>query len=165
MKPTRRIMCPDCGKQKMLFETEKKAQGFIKWNADEIPHGEDLRAYYCPSCCGWHISHKQHWEGYDTNTERLIGAFERSRKTTSSVKKIDKLIHYDIYQRELMKQEEHAVKIYRDIPPEIRREGKKSLIKRYLDNYYKGNAVDDKSGRLRGLVYKLWEKDMSRLKQ
>lgn len=155
-------MCPDCGKQKMLFETEKKAQGFIKWNADDIPNGEYLRPYYCPSCCGWHISHKQHWEGYDDNTERLIGAFERSRKTAKSATKIDKLIHYDVYQRELMSQEAYASQIYNDVPLEIRQGGKKSL-KRYLDSFYKENSVEDKSGRLRGLVYKLWEKDTTRL--
>jgi ssDNA-binding Zn-finger/Zn-ribbon topoisomerase 1 len=33
MKPTRnRVMCPDCGKAKMLFESEKKAKRFIEWN-------------------------------------------------------------------------------------------------------------------------------------
>jgi hypothetical protein len=39
MKPTHRIFCPDCGKPKMLFETERKAQDFLKWNASEIEGG------------------------------------------------------------------------------------------------------------------------------
>ena len=39
MKPTHKIFCPDCGRQKMLFETERKAQDFLKWNADEIQGG------------------------------------------------------------------------------------------------------------------------------
>ena len=65
MKPKRRIYCPDCGKPKMLFETERKAQDFIRWNSDDMgAHGDELRAYYCPSCCGWHVSHKKHREDY-----------------------------------------------------------------------------------------------------
>lgn len=30
MKPKNRVMCPDCGRSKMLFETETKANNFIK---------------------------------------------------------------------------------------------------------------------------------------
>ena len=36
VKPKNRVMCPDCGKSKMLFETEKKAENFIKWNGDKL---------------------------------------------------------------------------------------------------------------------------------
>ena len=36
-KPTRnRVMCPDCKRMKMLFETESKARDFIKFNGNEI---------------------------------------------------------------------------------------------------------------------------------
>lgn len=56
MKPKNRILCPDCGKPKILFESENKANNFIKFNASEIPHGDKLRSYYCPACCGWHVS-------------------------------------------------------------------------------------------------------------
>ena len=79
-KPTRnRIWCPDCRRPKMLFETERKASDFIKWNGDEIyTHNGMLRAYYCPACCGWHISHHEHKESYDTNTDNLLGAYRRN---------------------------------------------------------------------------------------
>ena len=36
MKPSKRIYCRECGRSKLLFETEKKALTFIKFNADEI---------------------------------------------------------------------------------------------------------------------------------
>ena len=36
MKPKNRVFCYDCGRPKLLFETEKKALNFIKFNADEI---------------------------------------------------------------------------------------------------------------------------------
>jgi len=71
-------MCPDCGRVKMLFETAIKAKIFIKWNGSDIDtHGGVLRPYYCPSCCGWHISSKPHTEFYDHTTENLLAAFER----------------------------------------------------------------------------------------
>lgn len=37
MKPTRnRVFCRDCGRAKMLFETEKKADNFIAFNQEDI---------------------------------------------------------------------------------------------------------------------------------
>ena len=56
-KPKNRVMCPDCGREKMLFETEKKAKLFIEYNWESITDDKDkLRVYYCPACCGYHIS-------------------------------------------------------------------------------------------------------------
>lgn len=154
-------MCPDCGRPKMLFETERKANGFIRWNGDElhVPEGCELRAYYCPSCCGWHISHQRHKEHYDQQTDNLIGAFERSR---TSVSKLDRLINKDLFEQEQRKLEEKAQKVYDDIPEEIKGVGKKTGIKRFLDGYFVGNGIHDRSGRLRGAIYKVFEKDMDR---
>ncbi|MDR3169022.1 MAG: hypothetical protein LBU27_04620 [Candidatus Peribacteria bacterium] len=37
MKPTKnRVFCGDCGKVKMLFKAEKKAENFIRFNSEEI---------------------------------------------------------------------------------------------------------------------------------
>lgn len=155
--PKNRVMCPDCGKSKQLFETERKANDFIKWNGDSIEHGESLRAYYCPSCCGWHISHQKYRPMYDRNTDRLLDAYER---TVGKPKKLDKLIHYDLYERELRSLEERATNIYNDIPEEIKAQLQKSAIKRFLDVYFPSNGIDDKSGSLRGMVYKVFYKDM-----
>ena len=65
MKPKNRVMCPDCGRLKMFFESESKANNFIKFNKDDIENGDELRSYYCPACCGWHISHKQYKQTLD----------------------------------------------------------------------------------------------------
>lgn len=82
MKPKNRIWCPDCGRPKMLFKTERKAQDFIRWNGGDMKYGGDkLRAYYCPSCCGWHISHHRHMERYDRQTDQLLGAYRRRVRT------------------------------------------------------------------------------------
>lgn len=63
MKPTRnRVYCNAIHRTKMLFESQEKADNFIRFNAGEI--GEDdeneyvpIRSYYCPSCGGWHVTH------------------------------------------------------------------------------------------------------------
>lgn len=79
-KPQNRIMCPDCGKQKMLFESEAKANNFIKWNKDEIENGDKLRPYYCPACCGWHISHQKFHKDMEGRTDKLIEAYNNQKK-------------------------------------------------------------------------------------
>ena len=62
MKPTKcKVFCLDCNRTKMLFETEKKAQTFIKFNGDEIKLETGYcptRTYYCISCCGYHVTSK-----------------------------------------------------------------------------------------------------------
>lgn len=63
MKPIRnRFYCPACNRTKMLFRSEEQAQGFIRWNAEEIleQNGKaPCRAYYCPSCLGWHLTSQE----------------------------------------------------------------------------------------------------------
>jgi hypothetical protein len=60
MKPTKnRIFCRDCSRVKMFFETEQKAQNFIKFNGDEIKTESGYspnRSYYCMFCNGWHVT-------------------------------------------------------------------------------------------------------------
>lgn len=54
-----KVFCPRCNHTKQLFESETKANLFIKYNANDLKYGGDtLRAYYCSSCLGWHITHK-----------------------------------------------------------------------------------------------------------
>ena len=74
-KPKNRIMCPDCGKQKILFESESKANNFIKWNKDDIENGDKLRVYYCSACCGWHISHQKYHKDMEGRTDKMIKAY------------------------------------------------------------------------------------------
>ena len=64
MKPTRnRIFCSACHRPKMLFESQEKADNFIRYNAAEMAEDENdeyipIRSYYCPSCGGWHVTHQ-----------------------------------------------------------------------------------------------------------
>lgn len=72
-------MCPDCGRPKMLFETESKAKNFIKFNGSDVEYRGELRTYYCPACGGYHISSKEHKKNYDSQTERLIDAYRKMK--------------------------------------------------------------------------------------
>ncbi len=62
MKPTKnKVFCVDCERTKMLFETEKKADNFIKFNNEEIEAESGYspqRSYYCLFCGGYHITSK-----------------------------------------------------------------------------------------------------------
>lgn len=79
-KPKNRVMCPDSGRLKMLFESESKANNFIKWNKDNIDNGDKLRSYYCPACCGWHITHMKYHKSMDNKTDNMIEAYHRSQQ-------------------------------------------------------------------------------------
>lgn len=81
-------MCPECGRAKMLFETESKAKNFIKFNSDDIYHENELRPYFCPACGGYHISSKKYKDSYDTATDRLIKAY----KTVINAQTVEKII-------------------------------------------------------------------------
>lgn len=79
-KPKNRIMCPDCGRPKMFFETEAKAKNFIKFNGSDVEHKGELRTYYCPACAGYHITSKEYKRNYDSQTDRLIEAYKKQIK-------------------------------------------------------------------------------------
>lgn len=76
MKPTNnRIFCIGCNHSKMLFESESKANNFIKFNKDEIAVQSDkvpCRSYYCSFCCGWHVT--------SADEERVKYIEEKDRK-------------------------------------------------------------------------------------
>ena len=78
-KPKNRVLCPDCDREKILFETEKKANLFIEYNWESLTDNKDkLRVYYCPACCGYHISsHK--YNGDNRNTDRLINKYNKDK--------------------------------------------------------------------------------------
>ena len=60
MKPTRnKIFCYGCRKHKMLFETQSKADNFIRYNSEGIleENGKaPVRSYYCEICGGYHVT-------------------------------------------------------------------------------------------------------------
>ena len=90
-KPKNRIMCPDCGRSKILFDSEAKANNFIKYNAENLENGDKLRAYYCPACCGWHVTHQEYHPNMDGKTEQLINEYNKL-KTKYNYEEVKDLI-------------------------------------------------------------------------
>jgi hypothetical protein len=97
MKPSRnKVFCQDCERAKILFETEKKADNFIKFNTEEIAEESGYgpqRSYYCLFCGGWHITSikdkigisrkEQVFEQYRQEKEKIVN----QRKPTSKIRR------------------------------------------------------------------------------
>lgn len=90
MKPTKnRVYCRDCGRQKILFETEKKANTFIKFNGEEIESESGYsptRSYYCISCSGWHVTSSKEAANIKSQTEIVLERY-REEKEKRSIEK------------------------------------------------------------------------------
>ena len=84
MKPTNnRVYCHDSKKLKMLFETEKKAQTFLKFNREEIEQQNGhapVRAYYCPVCGGWHVTSRKYYEPKKDQCENVIERYQHNQQ-------------------------------------------------------------------------------------
>lgn len=136
-------MCPECFKQKMLFETKKEANSFIKWNGEDIDtHGGVLRSYYCPACGGWHITSKPYKKAYDYNTQNLIKRYEKNVMLSGSkTVSIDGISGY-------------AKTILESLPKEI---NSKTKLRGYLTTYFADNSISDKKVQqeIRGELYGL----------
>lgn len=109
MKPTRnKIHCPECGRAKMLFESEEKAINFMRFNNEQIKEETGkapVRAYYCNACGGYHLTSNviekktKSWSehvAYVTDMlqaiEKCIGILETKIKSKEDVKELAKCI-------------------------------------------------------------------------
>lgn len=80
MRPKHSIFCRDAGKSKLVFETEKKAWNFIRFNGQEILEESGkipCRVYYCESCGGYHTSSKRNPGIIKSRTPDIIDAYKR----------------------------------------------------------------------------------------
>jgi hypothetical protein len=79
MKPKKnKVFCRDCGRTKMLFETEKKANNFIAFNQEEIETESGYapqRSYFCQFCGGWHTTSLKESIGISKNEKLLENYF------------------------------------------------------------------------------------------
>lgn len=102
MKPKYRVYCPAIRRTKMLFETEKKALLFIEYNGPELEKdgkkAENLRAYFCAACGGWHITSKnlpvEKQEELDRRVDNMI---EHSSKKSKEMKKVQEDVDKTCY--------------------------------------------------------------------
>lgn len=95
MKPIKnRFHCKDCGKSKMLFETEKKANTFIKFNSSEIQSETGFsptRSYFCVFCNGWHVTSSEENLNKISRTEKVMDLYNQEihRKAVLKEKKAE----------------------------------------------------------------------------
>ena len=81
----------------MLFDTEKKAENFIKFNSEEIEKETGFkpeRSYFCIACNGWHLTHKKIILNIKSRTEVIQDLYNQERE-----------------QKELIKAQQEALKI------------------------------------------------------
>ncbi len=94
MKPTKnRFVCKDCGKIKMLFKTEKKANNFIKFNGETIEEEsgyKPVRSYYCLYCDGWHLTSQKENLEKKSRTEDILERYKIEKEKKRELKKIRK---------------------------------------------------------------------------
>lgn len=67
----------------MLFPTEKRADNFIRFNADEIMEETGkapVRSYYCELCGGWHVTSNSNQEYYIEKQYKETFNWKESRK-------------------------------------------------------------------------------------
>lgn len=87
MKPTNnRVFCIGCKHPKMLFETQTKADNFIKFNRDEIASSSEkvpTRSYYCSFCCGWHVTSVENEGKAEANDRRDEHTWHQIRSLNS----------------------------------------------------------------------------------
>ncbi len=87
MKPIKnRFFCRDCGRIKMLFQTEKQANTFIRYNADEINEEsgvKPIRSYYCISCDGYHVTSKNKIADLKSFTETVLEDYKKGNENSS----------------------------------------------------------------------------------
>ncbi len=79
-KPITGYFCPECGHTKLRFETQKKADNFIKFNAEEILEENGKapdRSYYCPLCCAWHVTSNPNKEACESSAKIKVKLLDK----------------------------------------------------------------------------------------
>lgn len=93
MKPTHnKVFCYGCRKHKMLFETQAKADNFIRYNSEGIMEENGkapVRSYYCEMCGGYHVTSNPSSEVGERLNQRdhqLIQNLNAYKKDTAETK-------------------------------------------------------------------------------
>lgn len=101
MKPHRNfIYCVASKKSKILFESQNKADNFIKFNAAEIEEENEkapVRIYYCQLCCGWHVTSNPltvSGESLDRRDQRMLQQLDDIHESKDRVKEISHTIFH-----------------------------------------------------------------------
>lgn len=90
MKPTKsKVYCLDAGRSKILFESEKKAGNFLKFNTNEIlktANHAPVRSYFCKACNGWHVTSSAVVLNIPTHVDKVMDSFHEEQKNRAEWK-------------------------------------------------------------------------------
>ena len=140
------MFCRECHRTKILFDSESKANNFIRFNADEIEECNGYapkRSYYCIVCGGWHVTHKIANPQKVSVSEQRMSAYQESRqrlrqqraelKRLKSEIRIRNRHHFDEIQEKLDVVDEHLQQGEIDSARETLREAY-ALLQEIWDN-------------------------------
>lgn len=152
MKPSRgRVFCRECSRPKLLFDSEKKADLFIKFNADEIKECNRYapdRSYYCIVCGGWHVTHKPFDSAMKSVSERVVEEYNNYVKSKESMRQKVMGKRHEIHKTNLEHISEISVsieKIYGYIESGLHDEAETALLEAYKMLQSIWTAVGDKA--------------------
>jgi hypothetical protein len=160
MKPTKnRVLCKDCGRKKMLFDTEKKAQNFIRFNNEEIQAESGYspeRSYYCLFCGGWHITSIKREIGLSKN-EQMFEQYKQEKDKVSVAKMLNQEETSIRNSSKVEKEEERNEKI-KDLENQI-----KGMIPSQKENFFLEN-ISNLNKEIEQLCYSHTNTDKEKLK-
>lgn len=151
MKPTKnKVFCKNCDRTKMLFETERKADNFIKFNSDEILEETGYspqRSYFCLFCGGWHVTSLKEKFGL-SKKEQLFEAIQQQqqKKVNQKELKIKESIHNENQEKldNIRKDLENQIKEMGALQKEIFLNENISSLKKQIELFNASGA--DKEG-------------------
>lgn len=120
MKPTKnKVFCKNCERTKMLFETEKKAENFMKFNKEKIEEESGYspqRSYYCLFCGGWHLTSISEKIGV-SKKEQLFEQYKQEKKKVTKIVNEEETI---IKKNSKAENQEKQKKIMQDLEGQIK---------------------------------------------
>ena len=156
MKPNRgRVFCRECHRQKLLFDSEKKAELFIKFNAEETAECNGyapVRSYYCMCCGGWHVTHKPFNSEMKSVSERIVEDYNRALIKKKLAQQSVAIKRNKVHKMNLEKISEinsMIEKIKKCVETELYDEAKFTLLKAYEILQSVWTTVGDKSAKKR----------------
>ncbi len=136
MKPTKnKVFCKDCERTKMLFETEKNAANFIKFNNEEIEAESGYspqRSYYCLFCGGWHITSRQEQIGL-SQKEQMFERYKQEKEKKKE-KKIVNQFETIIRNSNKVENQQKRNMIIKDLESHIKEMEPSQIEKFFLEN-------------------------------
>lgn len=172
MKPTRNnVFCKESMRTKILFENQKKADNFIKFNAEDIAQEsgyKPIRSYYCEFCAGWHVTSKKENSHIISRTEKVLDYYHLDNERRKIVNQRNKEVralnapeekrHFEIIQNQIDAINEFLTKGSDDHDDEYYFDclnmaySSLKIVRQFAGKDKKKNIIEEKLNKLRKLL-------------